>query len=61
MVALAGDLMWTHRAMAVLLGAVIGAVMVAVFLGIAWVLKVDEVRWLVGMATRTLRRSERTS
>ena len=59
LVALAGDLFWTHRLMAVLLGAVVGLVMVAVFTALAHVLNVPEVRQLLGVAQRLMRRLTR--
>lgn len=46
---------WSHRGMAVLLGAIIGAVMTALFVGITYLLKVEEVRWVLGVLTRRLR------
>ena len=56
LVALADDLFWIHRGMAVLLGSVVGALMTVVFLAVAWVLRVDEVRWVVGMVQRKIGR-----
>ena len=62
LVALGDDLFWTHRGMAVLLGSIVGALMTVVFLAVAWVLRVDEVRWLVGMVQRKIgRRAGATS
>ena len=52
MVMLAGDLMWSHRAMAVILGGIIGAVMTAVFIAVACLLGVPEVRQLIAAARR---------
>ena len=39
LVALLDDLFWSHRLAAVLLGAVVGAIMTAVFAGAGWLLK----------------------
>jgi len=55
MVLLAGDLLWTHRLVAVLIGAVIAVVMTVAFTAIAYLLRVPEVRRLVGVARRRLR------
>lgn len=52
LVALLGDLFWTHRALAVTLGVVVSAVMVVVFVGIAWALQVPEVRQVIGYGRR---------
>ncbi|MGP9536707.1 murein biosynthesis integral membrane protein MurJ [Brachybacterium sp. AOP43-C2-M15] len=59
LVALAGDLFWTHRASAVLLGALVGGVMVVVFTVIAYLLRVPEMRQLVGTGRRLLHRVTR--
>src|SRR5699024_6195735 len=56
LVALADDLFWIHRGMAVLLGSVVGALMTVVFLAVAWVLRVDEVRGVVGLVERRIGR-----
>ena len=53
---LLGDLLWVHRLLAVLLGAVIGVVMTAVFAALAWLLGVHEVRALVRHGQRLLGR-----
>ncbi|MBB5832983.1 murein biosynthesis integral membrane protein MurJ [Brachybacterium aquaticum] len=52
LVLLLGDLFWLHRALAVVLGMLVGGVMVAVFAAVAYALKVPEVRQLVGAAQR---------
>lgn len=54
LMALLGDVIWIHRLVAALGGAVLGVVMAAVFVGVAWLLRVDEVRWLVRAAGRRL-------
>lgn len=54
LVHLAGDLMWSHRAVAVLLGGLVGVVMTAVFVAVAYLLGVPEVRRLVATARRRL-------
>ena len=56
LVALAGDLFWVHRGMAVLLGTIVAMMMSIVFLAVTWMLRVDEVRWVVGMAQRKIGR-----
>ncbi|MEE1650394.1 lipid II flippase MurJ [Brachybacterium sp. J144] len=56
LVLLLGDLLWVHRLLAVLLGAVIGVVMTAVFAALAWLLGVHEVRALVRHGQRLLGR-----
>ncbi|MGY5766089.1 murein biosynthesis integral membrane protein MurJ [Brachybacterium sp. DNPG3] len=56
MVLAADDLIWSHRGMAVVIGAVVGVVMSGVFLGVGWLLKVDEVRWVIGLGGTALRR-----
>ena len=62
LVMLVEEAIWFHRLMAVLLGGVIGVVMTAVFVGAGWLLRVDEVRWVVGIVQRrVLRRSRVTS
>lgn len=65
LVALAGDLFWVHRGMAVLLGALVAAVMTAVFAAVAYLLRVAEVRRLVRTVGRRLgrltRRARRTT
>ncbi|MCT1429447.1 murein biosynthesis integral membrane protein MurJ [Brachybacterium muris] len=62
LVMLVEEAIWSHRLMAVLLGGVIGVVMTAVFVGAGWLLRVDEVRWVVGIVQRrVLRRSRVTS
>ncbi|MFC7464141.1 murein biosynthesis integral membrane protein MurJ [Brachybacterium sp. GCM10030252] len=52
LVALAGDLFWVHRVLAAGLGAIVAAVMTAVFVALAWLMNVAEVRMLVGYAQR---------
>lgn len=47
-----GDLVWTHRLVAVGLGGVIGLVMTGVFGGTAWALKVEELRSLASVLRR---------
>lgn len=59
LVMLAGDLIWSHRLTAVLLGALIAAVMTAVFTVIAHLLRVPEVHRLVAAARRMLDRLTR--
>ena len=59
LVALAGDLFWTHRLVAVLLGALVAAVMVVVFLGVGHLLRVPEVRQLIGTIRRMVNRVTR--
>ncbi|MGO1226470.1 murein biosynthesis integral membrane protein MurJ [Brachybacterium sp.] len=56
LVRLADDLFWTHRALAVLLGALVAGVMVVVFTAVAYLLQVPEVRHLVDAVQRRLRR-----
>src|SRR5699024_412621 len=55
-VALAGGLFWVRGGMAGVRGAVVGALMTVVFLAVGWVLRVDEVRWVVGMVQRKIGR-----
>src|SRR5699024_2832705 len=59
LVLLAGDLLWRHRLLAVLLGAAIAAVMTAVFTVLAHLLRVPEVQQLVGTTRRKLARLTR--
>ena len=59
LVLLAGDLLWRHRLLAVLLGAAIAAVMTAVFTALAHLLRVPEVQQLVGTTRRKLGRLTR--
>ncbi|MDN5821053.1 MAG: hypothetical protein L0H39_06135 [Brachybacterium sp.] len=59
LVLLAGDLLWSHRLAAVLLGGVIAVVMTAVFTVLAHLLRVPEVQRLVGVARRRLDRLTR--
>ncbi|GAA1325200.1 lipid II flippase MurJ [Brachybacterium rhamnosum] len=47
---------WSHRSVAIALGVVIGAVVSAVFLAVAWLLRVEEVQRMVGTGTRALGR-----
>ncbi|WP_394216724.1 murein biosynthesis integral membrane protein MurJ [Brachybacterium vulturis] len=54
LVLLAEDLLWSHRLLAVLLGALIAGVMTVVFTVVAYLLQVSEVRRLVGMTRRKL-------
>lgn len=62
LVQLTEGLIWSHRVWAIVLGSLIGAVMSAVFLGLTWLLRVDEVRWLIGIVQRrVLRRARSTS
>lgn len=56
LVQLADDLFWTHRALAVLLGALVAGVMVVVFAAVAYLLRVPEVRHLIDAVRRRLRR-----
>ena len=56
---LLGDLFWVHRLVAILLGAVVGGLMTAVFLGLGWVARIDELQELVRMARRPLRKLTR--
>jgi len=59
LVALAGDLFWSHRAMAVLLGTLVALVMTVVFGAIAYLLHVPEMRQLVRAAGRLQNRLRR--
>ncbi|GAA1281502.1 murein biosynthesis integral membrane protein MurJ [Brachybacterium alimentarium] len=59
LVALLDDLFWSHRLTAVLLGAVVGAIMTAVFAGAGWLLKISEVRQLLGYSGRVVNRLTR--
>ena len=59
LVALLDDVIWSHRLVAVLVGAVIGVVMAMVFAAAGWVLKMTEVRWLVGQVQRVVTRLTR--
>ena len=59
LVLLAGDLLWRHRLLAVLLGAAIAAVMTVVFTALAHLLRVPEVQRLVGTTRRKLERLTR--
>ena len=61
LVQLAEGLIWSHRVMAILLGTVIGVVMSAAFVGLAWLLRVDEVRWIIGVVERRLLRRARST
>lgn len=60
-VALLGDVMWTHRLVALLLGCVLGAVVCAVFTAVAWALRVEELRTMVAMAARRIPGRRRSS
>jgi uncharacterized membrane protein YgaE (UPF0421/DUF939 family) len=51
-----GDLLWMNRLLTVVLGLVIGVVMAGVFVGIAWVLRVQEMRSMVRLVTSRLSR-----
>ncbi|MCS6711859.1 hypothetical protein JSY14_07425 [Brachybacterium sp. EF45031] len=57
LLALVGDLVWIGRLAAIAVGAVIAAVMTVVFLGLAWLLRVRELRDLVDVLRRRRRRS----
>ncbi|MDN5688863.1 MAG: hypothetical protein L0G94_19605 [Brachybacterium sp.] len=59
LVTVAADLIWWHRATAVLLGGVVAVVMAVVFAAIGWALKVGEVRQLIGYAQRVVTRLTR--
>ena len=59
LVALAGELFWSHRGMAVLLGGIVAALMGIVFTAVTWILRVEEVRWLVGVVQRMIGRGTR--
>jgi putative peptidoglycan lipid II flippase len=59
LVALLGDLFWQHRALAVVLGMLVGAVMIVVFTAVGHVLRVPEVRQLVGTTRRLVLRLRR--
>ncbi|UYG17640.1 hypothetical protein BRM3_04230 [Brachybacterium huguangmaarense] len=50
------DLFWTSKLAAIGLGLVVGAIMTAVYVALAWVLRVDELRALTGTVTERLRR-----
>ena len=54
LVLLVGDLLWSHRLLAVLFGAIIAVVMTAVFTAVAYLLRVPEVQRLVGVVRRKL-------
>ncbi|MDO5662298.1 MAG: lipid II flippase MurJ [Brachybacterium sp.] len=49
---LLGDLFWIHRVVAVGLGAGVGLVMTLVFVGLAWMLRVEELRAVVARVRR---------
>ncbi|UQN28706.1 murein biosynthesis integral membrane protein MurJ [Brachybacterium kimchii] len=49
LVALMGGAMWTNRVLTVVLGLVVGAVASAVFVAVAWALRVEELRSLMAM------------
>jgi putative peptidoglycan lipid II flippase len=51
-----GDAMWMHRLLTVVLGVVVGLVMTLVFVLVAWVLRVEELRSMIGIVTRRLHR-----
>lgn len=59
LVALLDDAIWSHRLVAVLIGAVIGMVMAGVFTAAGWLLKMSEVRMLVGQVQRVVTRLAR--
>ena len=59
LVILLDGLIWQHRALAVVLGMVIGAVMIVVFTAAGHVLRVPEVRQLVGATRRLVLRLRR--
>ncbi|MEV0867284.1 lipid II flippase MurJ [Brachybacterium paraconglomeratum] len=59
LVLLLDGLIWQHRALAVVLGMVIGAVMIVVFTAAGHVLRVPEVRQLVGATRRLVLRLRR--
>ena len=61
LVQLTEGLIWSHRVWAIVLGSLIGAVMSAVFLGLTWLLRVDEVRWLIGIVQRRFLRHARST
>lgn len=54
---LLGDLLWFHRLLTVPLGAVVAAIIAAVFVGVAHLLRVEELTWAMSLVTRKLRRS----
>jgi putative peptidoglycan lipid II flippase len=53
---LIGDAMWSHRLLTVALGIVVGLVMSAVFVLVAWLLRVEELRSMIGTITARLHR-----
>ena len=59
LVALLDDVIWSHRLMAVLVGAVIGVIMAMVFAAAGWVLRMNEVRQLIGQVQRVVTRLTR--
>ncbi|GAA1303716.1 murein biosynthesis integral membrane protein MurJ [Brachybacterium tyrofermentans] len=59
LVALLDDVIWSHRLVAVLIGAVIGMVMAGVFTAVGWLLKMSEVHMLVGQVQRVVTRLAR--
>ncbi|WP_114853888.1 murein biosynthesis integral membrane protein MurJ [Brachybacterium sp. YJGR34] len=59
LVGLAGELIWSGRLAAVVLGGLIALVMTAVFTALGWLLHVKEVRVLVGYAQRVVTRLTR--
>lgn len=59
LVALLDDVIWSHRLVAVLIGAVIGSIMAMVFAAAGWMLKMSEVRMLVGQVQRVVTRLAR--
>ncbi|MDN6399432.1 MAG: hypothetical protein L0K01_03140 [Brachybacterium sp.] len=61
LVLLAGDLLWSHRLLAVLFGALVAAVMTAVFTVVAHLLRVPEVQRLVRVVRRKLDQLTRRS
>lgn len=56
LVALLGDVIWSHRLVAVLIGGVVGVVMAGMFGAAGWLLNVKEVRLLVGYVQRVVTR-----
>ncbi|MGP9695371.1 lipid II flippase MurJ [Brachybacterium sp. AOP25-B2-12] len=55
-----GDVFWINRILTVVLGAVVGGVMSALFLGMAWLLRVQELRSVVDLVLGRLRRRRGT-
>lgn len=49
---LMGEAMWIHRVLTVVLGGIVGVLMTAVFAGIAWALRVQELRELASRLAR---------